>query len=255
MKNLARAVLGRRVYGAVARYVVTRSARRIVARAHRGPGLTAEAAIDLLFSPAARHLRPWQIASELLEVARLIDERKPKTVLEIGTASGGTLFLSALLADPHALIVSIDLQHGMYGGGYPDWKVPLYKSFGRHDQQIALIQGDSHSAGTSDRLKRILDGRTIDYLFIDGDHTYEGVKQDFEMYGQLLSDEALVVFHDIVSDKSEAPDHFVSAYWNDIKGGYPHREFIQDPGQSKLGLGVLFVDRHNETKGPDVPQR
>lgn len=241
MKNLARTLLGRRIYGAVARYVVARSVRRMVGRVHRGPGLTAQAAIELLFSSAARHLRPWQIESELLAVARLLEERKPKTVLEIGTASGGTLFLSALLADPEALIVSIDLQHGMYGGGYPDWKVPLYKSFGRDGQRIALIQGDSHSAETYERLKRILGDRSIDYLFIDGDHTYEGVKQDFEMYGQLLSDEALVVFHDIVSDKSEVPDHFVSVYWDEIKGLHAYWEFVQDPDQSKLGLGVLLV--------------
>lgn len=241
MKGLARILLGRRIYGAVARYLVTQSVRRLVGRAHRGPGLTAQAAIDLLFSPAARHLRPWQIASELLAVARMMDERKPKTVLEIGTASGGTLFLSALLADPEALIVSIDLQYGRYGGGYPDWKVPLYKSFGTHGQRIELLQGDSHAAETYERLRDILGGRSIDYLFIDGDHTYEGVKQDFEMYGQLLSDEALVVFHDIVSDKSEVPDHFVSVYWDEIKGGYLHREFVQDSNQSKLGLGVLLV--------------
>jgi predicted O-methyltransferase YrrM len=248
MKRLARTLLGERLYGAVARRVMVRSIKAVVARAHRHPGgFSAEAAVDLLFSPAARYIRPWQHRLELLALARLIAQRRPGTIVEIGTASGGTLFLSALLADPAALIVSIDLQHGRYGGGYPDWRVPLYASFGRSGQRVELIRGDSHSATVRERLEALLGGRGIDYLFIDGDHSYDGVRQDFETYGRLLGDDAMVAFHDIVSDKSAVPDHFVSAYWDEIKGRYPHGEFIQDPGQSKLGLGVLFVRRSAAT--------
>ena len=242
MKKLVKALLGKRIYEAITRSVITRSIVKVVDETHANKnGYTAQTAINLIFSSRAKYLRPWQHMSEILELAKLIDERKPETILEIGTARGGTLLLSALLADPEALILSIDLQYGMYGGGYPDWKIPLYKSFRQYNQQIELIQGDSHSAAVREQLERALDGRKIDYLFIDGDHTYDGVKQDFEMYKQFLSDDAFVAFHDIVSDKAPVPDHFVSVYWNDIKNSYPHKEFIQDPAQSKSGLGVLMV--------------
>ncbi|UPT65460.1 MAG: class I SAM-dependent methyltransferase [Sphingobacteriales bacterium JAD_PAG50586_3] len=244
MKKLVKAIIGKRLYGSITQSIITKSIQKVVDKTHNNKGgYTAQSAIDLLFAPEAKYIRPWQHIPEILEVAKLIDERKPKTILEIGTASGGTLFLSALLADPSALIVSIDLQYGMYGGGYPDWKIPLYKSFKQHNQQIELIQGDSHSAEIHEQLRKVLNGRKIDYLFIDGDHTYDGVKQDFEVYSQFLSDDAFVSFHDIVSDKAPVPDHFVSVYWNDIKGNYPHKEFIQDPNQNKLGLGVLFVKK------------
>ena len=37
----------------------------------------------------------------------------------------------------------------------------------------------------------------LDLLFIDGDHSYEGVKADWDAYRKLLHDGSIVVFHDI----------------------------------------------------------
>jgi hypothetical protein len=36
----------------------------------------------------------------------------------------------------------------------------------------------------------------IDLLFIDGDHTYEGVKTDFQLYSQILSENGIIIIHD-----------------------------------------------------------
>jgi predicted O-methyltransferase YrrM len=36
----------------------------------------------------------------------------------------------------------------------------------------------------------------IDVLFIDGDHSYEGVKTDFELYSNILSDNGIIIIHD-----------------------------------------------------------
>ena len=169
----------------------------------------------------------------------MIEDKKPRTILEIGTARGGTLFLASQLAADDALIVSIDLPDGMYGGGYPKWKIPFYLSFKKANQKIELIQGDSHSDEIYNQLLSILNGRKIDYLFIDGDHTFEGVKKDFDTYTQLLNDKAVVAFHDIGKDLSEVPNHFVHEYWESIKNKYNYREVIKDPRQSKLGIGII----------------
>ena len=40
----------------------------------------------------------------------------------------------------------------------------------------------------------------IDLLFIDGDHSYEGVKKDFELYSTILSDNGIIIIHDTDSD-------------------------------------------------------
>jgi len=36
----------------------------------------------------------------------------------------------------------------------------------------------------------------IDVLFIDGDHSYKGVKKDFELYSQILSPNGIIIIHD-----------------------------------------------------------
>ena len=56
----------------------------------------------------------------------------------------------------------------------------------------------------------------IDFLFIDGDHSYEGVKKDFELYSKIISDNGIIVLHDtdknyekslIVSEDSKKDHH------------------------------------------------
>jgi len=48
-----------------------------------------------------------------------------------------------------------------------------------------------------------LNGEPLDFLFIDGDHTYEGVKRDFEMYSPLVRNGGIIAFHDIVKHPPE----------------------------------------------------
>lgn len=57
------------------------------------------------------------------------------------------------------------------------------------------IVGDSSKPEVLEKLKSRLAGRKIDLLFIDGSHTYEGVKADYELYGPLVKH--LIVFHDV----------------------------------------------------------
>ena len=42
----------------------------------------------------------------------------------------------------------------------------------------------------------VLQDIKIDFLFIDGDHSYEGVKKDFELYSNLLTDNGVIVIND-----------------------------------------------------------
>lgn len=42
----------------------------------------------------------------------------------------------------------------------------------------------------------VLQDIKIDFLFIDGDHSYEGVKRDFELYTQLLTENGVIIIHD-----------------------------------------------------------
>ena len=66
-------------------------------------------------------------------------------------------------------------------------------------RSIAEIIGNTHDSETLAILKEKLRGRPINILFIDADHHYEAVKEDYETYAPLCSD--IVALHDIESQR------------------------------------------------------
>ena len=175
---------------------------------------------------------------EIREMARMVAERKPKVIVEIGTYKGGTLFIWTRTNPQADLVVSIDLPGGDYGGGYDHSREKLYRLFakGRPHTRMEFIRGNSHLPGTAQDLKKILKGRTIDFLYIDADHTYEGVKTDFDLYSPLVSKGGLIGFHDIRNMKA---NHQVRDFWTEIKHQFEHREILGP--ETKTGNGVLFI--------------
>ena len=176
---------------------------------------------------------------ELVDLLALLDQRKPKVVVEIGTAKGGTFWAWCRVAADDALLVSIDLPGGDFGGTlgpdvYGQRNLNLLKSHGRKDQEIHAWLANSQIGETRERLEKLLDGRTIDFLFIDGDHAYKGVKRDFELYSPLV--DGLIAFHDI-AHHTHMPSE-VDRLWSEIKDDYEHHEFICTRYNDIKGRGV-----------------
>lgn len=193
-----------------------------------------------------------QVRSEILELGRLVQELAPVRSLELGTNYGGTLLLLCRISPPGANIISVDLPYGPFGGGYPKRKIPLFRRFPRRGTRLHLIRADSHATETRDQILRILGGALLDYLFIDADHTYDGVRRDFEMYAPLVRSGGIVVFHDIVSYR-KGSDCQVERFWNELKPQYRHREIVEfcsngewpvavtRESMETAGLGVLYM--------------
>ena len=184
-------------------------------------------------------IKPAQVRDEITNLLKILAKRKPKNILEIGTAWGGTLFLFAKVASPQAKIVSVDIPSG-YAGGYPEWRVKLYQSFGMPEQKIWLIRKNSHLLSTLGMVETALEGRKLDFLFIDGDHTYDGVKKDFETYCKLVRKGGLIALHDICIHPPETGCE-VNKFWAEIKNLYKHDELIHDNKQGCCGIGILYV--------------
>jgi len=201
--------------------------------------------IDFCFNGIGGVIRPLQVRDEILELVRILDETKPEVIAEIGTATGGTLFLFSRIASKNATLISIDLPGGIFGGGYSRVKKPFYHSFGLPTQKIHLIRADSHEPKTFEKIRGELEENKIDFLFIDGDHTYEGVRKDFEMYSPLVKENGIIAFHDIAIHAPEIGSD-VDKFWNEIKGKYRHIELIKDPKQGSCGIGVMFLDRNKD---------
>jgi len=69
---------------------------------------------------------PFQIKNEFNTLLKVLAKEKPKILLEIGTANGGTLFLFSKISPKVGTILSIDMPDGRFGGEFfPDWKISL----------------------------------------------------------------------------------------------------------------------------------
>jgi cephalosporin hydroxylase len=189
------------------------------------------------FARAALGGGALQNSDEIHAAIDYIRSESPRSMCEIGTANGGTNLLLSQTLESITTIVGVDL--------FIMNRVQL-RLLLRPNQRIHLINGSSYAQRTFQRLHSALAGQPIDLLFIDGDHRYEGVKQDFLLYRQLMRDGGLIMFHDIIPDHGSrygrpsmncAGD--VPVLWNQLKPHYRHREFFRDPEQDGLGLGIL----------------
>jgi len=74
---------------------------------------------------------------------------------------------------------------------------------------------------------------SVDLLHIDGLHTYDAVKTDFETWRRKLSDRAVVLFHDTVETQR---DFGVYRLWAELSPNFPSFNF-----EHGHGLGILAV--------------
>ncbi len=180
--------------------------------------------------------KPWQVPAEITAFIQTVANRRPRAVLEIGTEAGGTLLLLTLAAAPDAIIISIDLHWRQVGS---PWYFPR---FAVAPQQMHLLRANSHAPRSLARVRAILQDRPLDVLFIDGDHTYEGVKADWQMYGPLVAPDSLIAFHDLIPHPL-LPAPGVRDFWGELKERYVYTEIIADPSQPWGGIGLISPDK------------
>jgi len=85
--------------------------------------------------------------------------------------------------------IIVDAANGV--GGYTDWTEE--NSFLRIQFQPQVILETSERAFYDYFVRQDI---KIDYLHIDGDHSYEGVKKDFELYSTIMSENGIITIHD-----------------------------------------------------------
>lgn len=90
----------------------------------------------------------------------------------------------------------------------------------------------------------------IDYLHIDADHSYEGVKKDFELYSTILSENGIISIHD--TDKNYKKNYIVS---KDLKEQNNYEEFADGPSKfiEEISNKWQRFDFFNEGVYPSKP--
>ena len=176
---------------------------------------------------------PVHIAQHEWEFLRLLDlyrKKEPIRVLEIGTYYGGTLYNWITHAPTDAIVVNVDLSHPSKHL-YPKW------SYGRVFHEA--IEGDSRDPEV---IARVAKHAPYQWVYIDGDHSYEGVKADWDNYMPMVNKGGIIAFHDILPPSKEWPDIEVERLWREIqRQGYVTQELVADPTWSWGGNGIVYV--------------
>ena len=166
-----------------------------------------------------------QHGDELGPFAAMLAELQPKNVMEIGFRRGGTLAVWHELS--RGKVIGVDLPD--------EFSKQRAGELGKAYARTFFVLSDSHLAATLQDVTYILQGEPLDLLFIDGDHSYEGVLRDWEMYAPLVRPGGIVAFHDIQAN----PACEVKALWEMLNQQREHREF--NIGGPWGGIGVLYL--------------
>jgi hypothetical protein len=172
--------------------------------------------------------------------------------LEVGARNGISVDMVGRGMPDGAQIVVVELAGGLWGD--PASRKPLEAVCARLKQHrghaVSIIWGDSRNPDTVAALRKIITpfSPEFDMVFIDADHTYEAVKDDWENYGSLGS---VVVFDDIATEIDEAKvfkghngnvpaTYGVSRLWEELKANqkdWTCYEIIEEGSHN--GKGVL----------------
>lgn len=197
---------------------------------------------DLIMSiKRNRNFYSMQKDTEVKFLMSLVHGHKAKVICEIGSSDGGTLFLLSRAAQPDCRLISIDISYYLS-------RMFSHRKFAQSKQKIICIKGDSKSHETIRKVQSALHGHQIDVLFIDGDHSLEGVMNDFVRYSPLVKKGGMIFFHDIQPDfsmkygkKTKNYSGGVPIFWSFLKqAGFQTDESIEDPDQDGFGMGVLY---------------
>lgn len=180
----------------------------------------------------------WPWAGHKYFAYDLISNLKPEVIVELGTHYGTSLWSFSQAVKDYYLDTEINAvdtwvgeKHaGFYGEEvfktvndiknkyYPNLKINLIRK--KFDEALSLFEDNS-----------------IDILHVDGLHTYEAVKNDFENWIPKVKEGGIILFHDIMVSRD---DFGVYKLWEELKNNYKTLEF----GHS-YGLGVLIKGKNS----------
>lgn len=166
----------------------------------------------------------------------LVRNIKPKIVVELGTHKGNSLFSMAQAIKDEKLnteIYGVDTWGGdKHAGTYEEDIYEDFKNISKkYYKDVNII---THKMLFDDALKEFKDN-SIDILHIDGLHTYEAVKHDYESWlPKVKKDSGVIMFHDVCETKE---DFGVYKLWEELQKIYKHTITFEH----YHGLGVVFL--------------
>jgi hypothetical protein len=173
--------------------------------------------------------------------AWVIRQVGPETFVELGTHTGNSYFAfcqSVLESGLSTKCYAVDTWRGDEQAGLYDETV--FAEVNAHNQRRYPAFSRLLRMTFDEALDQFSD-ESIDLLHIDGLHTYEAVRHDFEAWLPKLAPGAIVMFHDTAVREG---DFGVWKLWEELQERYPHNiEFSHSHG-----LGVLQLNNARDAR-------
>lgn len=196
--------------------------------------------LGVLHRVARKAFGIMQKSGEIRPLLLYIAEHRPQVVGEIGLRRGGNTFLFTRMFKDARLFLALDIRLK---------NVAKLRFVTPPGQQLVFVEGDSQSDDVVQKVRSVLGTSKFDFLFIDGDHSYEGVLRDFVAYYPLVRAGGLIAFHDIVPDEfarygtrtpgSKSDAGGVYLLWSQVRDRFQSREFVDSWEQYGFGIGVI----------------
>ena len=201
--------------------------------------MTTKTAQEIVNTVIASGVVMAQVPEEIISyVEWLLQRGGASRILEIGSAAGATTEIWCEIADTQ--MISVDLPSGIHGGVGPEACAARNDRLGSKYPAFTGILGNSRSLSTVSLVERVLTG-PLDMIFIDGDHTYDGVHSDYTLYRKFVRPGGIIMFHDIEDTPYHRnyPGSPVEVYrlWAELTG--EKYEFTVHAGW--CGIGALIV--------------
>ena len=139
-----------------------------------------------------------QVKAEIYKfIDVLLKQKKLQNCLEIGLGFyGSTHFLWRLLFEKTITIENQKYRVFKFGENMNKF----HSKFMFKDMKSSFIFGSSHNPSSVEKLEKILDGKKLDLLFIDGDHVYKSVLSDWLLYKDFVKKDGIIAFDDCESN-------------------------------------------------------
>ena len=174
---------------------------------------------------------------ELRQLVNLVEWFKPKTILELGVCHGGSFKMWEEVLPSDGMLIGADRLTVV------QWK------WKESPKNVLYVQGNLDEESTVGQVKKSLAGRQVDFLYIDSNHYYDGVKHHYELFSPLVRDGGIVAFHDI----RNAPwgRYGVGKFLSELKEKYKWMEILvplpeytdKYPLRGADGIGIIFKEK------------
>lgn len=183
-------------------------------------------------------------ADEMENCLNFLSNKRLDGFIEVGSANGASFhcWASVITTGPK---ISVDLNHGFglsngLGGANTMENVDAayeanYETVQNRNNlwrtnfdNVITVEGNSMAPETIEKVKSVLNGKRVSWVFIDAWHEYFAAMEDLKNFKQFLTDDGYIGFHDI--HQSDSMDKF----WAEVQSTY--KNTIEIPGGTGIGI-------------------